>query len=89
MEMNDFTTVVFVLFISTVILYVWVSRTQQKRRLEKNGFRTEGIILYPFFDRYQHFRKLSWKSNITAYIGKDFPVYYIDRNINNSRISAL
>lgn len=28
MEKNDFTTVVFVLFISTVIVYVLISRTQ-------------------------------------------------------------
>ncbi|MFD2903777.1 DUF3592 domain-containing protein [Sphingobacterium anhuiense] len=53
MEINvDFTTVVFVLFISTVIVYVMVSRTQQKRRLEKNGLRTEGIIVDLEFDRW-------------------------------------
>ncbi|MGA6120778.1 DUF3592 domain-containing protein [Sphingobacterium anhuiense] len=50
--MNDFTTVVFVLFISTVIVYVLVSRTQQKRRLEKIGLRTEGIIVDLDFDRW-------------------------------------
>lgn len=53
MEINvDFTTVVFVLFISTVIVYVLVSRTRQKRRLEKNGLRTEGIIVDLDFDRW-------------------------------------
>nr|WP_315394760.1 DUF3592 domain-containing protein [uncultured Sphingobacterium sp.] len=51
MEMNDFITVVFVLFISTVIVYVLVSRTQQKRGLEKSGLRTEGIIVDLDFDR--------------------------------------
>ncbi|MCS3557630.1 MULTISPECIES: DUF3592 domain-containing protein [unclassified Sphingobacterium] len=53
MEINvDFTTIVFVLFISTVIVYVLVSRTQQKRRLEKNGLRTEGIIVDLDFDHW-------------------------------------
>lgn len=48
----DFTVVVFVLFISTAILCVLVSRRQQKRRLQKNGVRTEGIIVDLDFDRW-------------------------------------
>lgn len=51
MEMNvDFPTVIFVLFIITVLLCILVSRTQQKHRLEKNGLRTEGIIVGLDFD---------------------------------------